>query len=313
MMRLAFFSPLPPQRSGIADYSEALLEYLRELATVEVLQAPPPGFDPGNFDTLVYQIGNNPCHAAPYETALQYAGVAVLHEFNLHHLVAELTIKRNDWDGYLREVKYDAGGRALEYARRVRALETGPDYEGVSMMRRILARSRALIVHSRYMEEKVRQAGFRGPVGCIPHGASTLEADRMAYRHRLGIDETTPLTGIFGFLKPYKRIAESLRAFRRLVRLEPRAKMILVGEPHPDLSLGSLLRTLDLAGAVRRIGFEPIEDFLGYLAACDIVLNLRYPTVWAWAGPRWSPTSAPSANFPKTSASKCPWAPTRKT
>ena len=52
----------------------------------------------------------------------------------------------------------------------------------------------------------------------------------MAYRHRLGLDETTPLIGIFGFLKPYKRIAESLRAFRRLVRLVPTAKMILVGE-----------------------------------------------------------------------------------
>ncbi len=43
----------------------------------------------------------------------------------------------------------------------------------------------------------------------------------MAYRHRLGLDETIPLIGIFGFLKPYKRIAESLRAFRRLVRLAP--------------------------------------------------------------------------------------------
>ena len=39
----------------------------------------------------------------------------------------------------------------------------------------------------------------------------------MDYRDRLGLDETTPLIGIFGFLKPYKRIAESLRAFRRLV------------------------------------------------------------------------------------------------
>jgi hypothetical protein len=35
-MRVAFFSPLPPERSGIADYSEALLEPLRHLAEVEV-------------------------------------------------------------------------------------------------------------------------------------------------------------------------------------------------------------------------------------------------------------------------------------
>ncbi len=32
MKRVAFFSPLPPARSGIADYSEALIESLRPLA-----------------------------------------------------------------------------------------------------------------------------------------------------------------------------------------------------------------------------------------------------------------------------------------
>ena len=74
------------------------------------------------------------------------------------------------------------------------------------------------------MRDEMRAAGFAGPVAVIPHGAWIPQADRMAYRHRLGLDETTPLIGIFGFLKPYKRIAESLRAFRRLVRVAPTAK-----------------------------------------------------------------------------------------
>ncbi len=95
--------------------------------------------------------------------------------------------------------------------------------------------------------------------------------------YRLGLDETTPLIGIFGFLKPYKRIAESLRAFRRLLRVAPAAKMILVGEPHPEFPLQSLIHSLGLSAAVRVMGFTPIEDFTGYMAACDIVLNLRYP------------------------------------
>jgi SAM-dependent methyltransferase len=106
----------------------------------------------------------------------------------------------------------------------------------------------------------------------------------MGYRQRLGIDETTPLIGIFGFLKPYKRVAESLRAFARLVKVEPRAKMILVGEPHPELPLKSLIRTLNLGAHVRVLGFTPIEDFTGYIAACDVVLNLRFPTVGESSG-----------------------------
>ena len=35
-MRVAFFSPLPPARSGIADYSEALIESLKPLVELEV-------------------------------------------------------------------------------------------------------------------------------------------------------------------------------------------------------------------------------------------------------------------------------------
>jgi glycosyltransferase involved in cell wall biosynthesis/SAM-dependent methyltransferase len=281
-MRLALVSPMPPARSGIADYSAALLHALQDLAEVSAFSS--ADFDTSSYDLVVYQIGNNPCHGFVYELALQRPGVVVLHESNLHHLVADLTLKRGDWDAYLREVAYDGGPEALAHARRVQALECGPDYEGVPMLRRLLESSRAVIVHSRFVEEQVRKAGFRGPVAKIPHGAWIPRVDGMAYRRRLGLDETAPLAGVFGFLKPYKRIPESLRAFRRLVRLEPRAKMILVGEPHPDLPLGSLVRRLDLPAHVRALGFVPVEDFTGYMAACDVILNLRYPTVGETSG-----------------------------
>ena len=89
---------------------------------------------------------------------------------------------------------------------------------------------------------------------------------------------------MFGFLKPYKRIAESLRAFRRLVRALPDARMILVGEAHPELPLQSLIASMGLQEHVRHLDFVPMEDFNGYLGACDIVLNLRYPTVGESSG-----------------------------
>ena len=45
-----------------------------------------------------------------------------------------------------------------------------------------------------------------------------------------------------------------------------------------------MIRTLGLSAAVRVMGFTPIEDFTGYMGACDIVLNLRYPTVGESSG-----------------------------
>jgi glycosyltransferase involved in cell wall biosynthesis/SAM-dependent methyltransferase len=283
-MRLGFFSPMPPSKSGIADYSAALLEPLARLHQVEVFDREPAAFDPAAFDLLLYQLGNNPYHEFVYRMALRNPGVVVMHEANLHHLIAGLTIRRDDWDAYLREVEYEGGATALAYARRVRALEVGPDYEGVPMLRRVLESARAVVVHSQCVFDQIRAAGFQGPLARIPHGAWVQTADRWGCRERLGVDESTPLVGIFGFLKPYKRIAESLRAFRRLLRLEPRAKFILAGETHPDFPVQSLIRTLGLAASVRVLGFMPIQDFVAHIAACDVVLNLRYPTVGESSG-----------------------------
>ncbi|HUQ95678.1 MAG TPA: glycosyltransferase [Bryobacteraceae bacterium] len=284
-MRIAFFSPLPPAPSGIADYSAALLEELRKIASVDVFSNDSQPFHPSSYDIPLYQIGNNPFHSHAYETALTHPGVVVLHEANLHHLICDLTIRRKNWDAYIEEARYNGGAAAEAYAQRVRALEVGPDYEGLPMLRRIQERSLGVIAHSRFVANQVRSAGFDKPIAVIPHGAWLPEStDRMGYRHRLGLDELTPLIGVFGFLKPYKRIAESLRAFRRLLRVVPEAKMILVGDPHPEFPLASLISGLDLDAHVRVLGFTPIDAFMGYLGACDIILNLRYPTVGESSG-----------------------------
>jgi glycosyltransferase involved in cell wall biosynthesis/SAM-dependent methyltransferase len=283
-MRVAFFSPLPPARSGIADYSEALIQSLKPLVDLEVFSGAHQPFDPARFDIALYHVGNNGHHGFVYEAALRHPGVVVMHESNLHHLMADLTIKRGDWDAYLRECEYQGGAGALAFAERVRKLEVGPDYEGVPMTKRLLAASRGVVVHSRFMREEMRTAGFSGPAAVIPHGAWIPQADRNGFRHKLGLDEATPLVGIFGYLKPYKRITESLRAFRRLLRLVPNVKMILVGEPHPEFPVEAMIRTMGLAASVRVLGFAPIADFVGYLGACDIVLNLRFPTVGESSG-----------------------------
>ena len=92
-MRLAFFSPLPPARSGIADYSEELLLHLRKLDNVDTFTERPAVFDASAYDVCIYQLGNNPFHTFAYEAAMEHPGIVVLHEANLHHLIADLTIK----------------------------------------------------------------------------------------------------------------------------------------------------------------------------------------------------------------------------
>ncbi|HTB18232.1 MAG TPA: hypothetical protein VK708_08945, partial [Bryobacteraceae bacterium] len=177
-IKVAFFSPLPPARSGIADYSAALLEELKKLVDVEVFASKPLSFNPKNFDVTLYQVGNNVYHDFCYETAMDHPGVVVVHEANLHHLIADITIKRGDWDAYMRAVEQEGSAEDLAYASRVRRLEVGPDYEGVAMLRQLMSRSKAAIVHSGCVESELRGAGFAGAVARIPHGAWIPDASR---------------------------------------------------------------------------------------------------------------------------------------
>ena len=283
-MRIALLSPFPPSKSGIADYSEALAGALAPLASLVNVPNAASLSQLQADDLPVYQIGNNDAHDFVYDTALRRPGVVVLHEANLHHLIAEITIKRGNWDAYMDAVSFDGGPKALEFAHAVRRLEVGPDYDGVPMLRRILSRTRGLIVHSEYVATICRQNGYQGPLAVIPHGAWLPEVDGAAWREKLGLGPDVPLLGTFGHLKPYKRIREMLRAFRRVVRRNPFAKLIMVGEEHPDLPLTPLLESLDLQANVRVIGHASIEDFVGYMAACDVIVNLRYPTVGESSG-----------------------------
>ncbi len=275
---------MPPSKSGIADYSAALAEELSKRTDLTVFGSEPKNFDLSRFDISLYQLGNNPYHSFVYEVALRHPGVVVMHESNLHHLITDLTIRRGDWDAYVEECAFNGGTEARDFALRVRNLEVGPDYDGLPMTKRLLRHSRGVVAHSYFVARESQEQGYEGPTAVIPHGAWIPTADRHATRHLLGLEDHHTLVGAFGFIKPYKRIAESLRAFRRLVRVEPNARMILVGEPHPEFPVEQLIRTLGLREHVRILGFVPLEKFVEYIAACDIILNLRFPTVGETSG-----------------------------
>lgn len=311
MMRVAFFTPLNPLRSGISDYSEALLPHLAARAkrvdvfiedyrpelpvAQERLRIRPyrefeSEYRARSYDIVLYQMGNNPYHVYIYELALQIPGILVLHEFNLHYLLAAVTLARQDWKGYLREVEYDAGPAAVERARRAQEGLEQPDYDGVALNRRLLERSRGVIVHSDYMVRRIAEAGFSLPVRKVPHGVEIPSVNPTQARRQLAemtgltLDDSTPLFGIFGFLKPYKRVHEALRALGWLHAEYPHAKMVLVGEEHPHYPLRPLIAELGLEDAVRILGFVPLAVFSSCMAACDVCLNLRRPTAGETSG-----------------------------
>ena len=277
-MKVAYYSPLPPERTGISDYSALLLPALRERLDVTVVDRTQRS--PRDVDVRVYHVGNNPdFHGWILDKLRRRPGVVVLHEFVLHHLVAGLTLGRRDVAGYLRAMERDAGlvGRLLALGvvdGCVSPLWTTRP-EDFPLAREVLdlAEDHGLVVHSRYVEDRARAAGFRGPVWRVPMPAWPAPPTAPA------VVAGSPVIGTFGFLNANKRIPQLLHAFSALRDAHPDARLLLVGPEAPGLHLDERVAELGLADAVERHGYVDEDRFWALLAACDVCVSLRWPTM----------------------------------
>ena len=277
-MKVAYFSPLPPDRSGIADYSALLLPELEKLMEVEAVRAgrTRPVAD---ADVAVYHIGNNPdAHGWIVDALRRRPGVVVLHEFVLHHLVAGLTIGRKDPHAYLAAMERDGGvvGRMLGHGvleGRVPPLwEVRP--EDFPLVGEILDRSLGLIVHSHYVEELARERGYDGPIWRIPMPAwPAPDVDPVDV-------PGSPVFGCFGHLNESKRIPQLLRAFAVVRKRHPDARLLLVGSEAPGFDLAGRLERLGLGseGVIREPYVEE-RRLWSLMSACAACVQLRAPTM----------------------------------
>ncbi len=275
-MRVAYYSPLPPERSGIADYSALLLPSLSRLVEVDVVRR--GRTRPVAADVALYHVGNDPeAHGWIVEALRRRPGVVVLHDFVLHHLVAGLTIGHKDGPGYLAAMERDAGipGRLLAHGvldgRVPPPWETRPDE--FPLAGEVLGAANGLIVHSRYVEERARESGYHGPVWRIPHPAWPLHAVPPAQV------DGRPLFGCFGHLNASKRIPQLVDAFQVVRARHPNARLLLVGPASPGFDADRLL-----TDGVERIGYVEEERLWSLMAACDACISLRAPTMGETSG-----------------------------
>jgi glycosyltransferase involved in cell wall biosynthesis len=278
-VKVAYFSPLPPERSGISDYSALLLPALRERIDVEVVdrgqKKPPRG-----TDLCVYHVGNNPdVHGWIVDALKRTPGVVVLHDFVLHHLVAGLTLARKDVAGYLNAMEREAGlpGRLLALGVVDGCVpplwSTRPEDFALAGDVLDLAREHGLIVHSEHVRERALATGFDGPIWRIPMPVWPAPPTTPA-----AVDGD-PVIGSFGFLNANKRIPQLLEAFAALRVRHPRARLVLVGPEAPGIELERRVASLGLEDAVERHGYVDEAQFWSLLAACDVAVSLRWPTM----------------------------------
>ena len=211
-MTVGFFSPLPPARTGVADYSAQLLRALAPLGSVKV--------NARDSDVALYHLGNNPLHREIYGQALARPGVAVLHDAVLHHFFLGGESERE----YIAEFVYNYGvwtedQARLLWRRRSRSA-ADPEYFRYPMLKRVVQRSRAVIVHNPRAAELVEEHVRGATVHEIPHLFSLpadppSQAEIIRWRAALGVAPHTFLVGVFGHLRESKRLTALLRALLR--------------------------------------------------------------------------------------------------
>lgn len=294
-MRLAYFSPLPPARSGIADYSRELLPHLAQRAAL-TLYAPDPAavsadlraqfevraYDqyPGErwaYDLALHQMGNSSHHAAQYALLQRYPGVVVLHDYVLHHFIAHHTVGQGRPAGYARELGYTLGVEGVALAQAVLHGRIPHPLFSEPLNARVVDLSLGLIVHSRYVQQRILARHPDRAVQVIPALIEPLPG--RSRRAELGLPADALLFASFGQVTANKRIDLALAALAQISAEIPQAYYLLVGEVHPQVDLASLIQQFGLGERVRHLGFAPdLATFVDWIHTADVVINLRDPT-----------------------------------
>uniref|UniRef100_A0A832A530 Glycosyltransferase n=1 Tax=Desulfacinum infernum TaxID=35837 RepID=A0A832A530_9BACT len=298
---LAYLSPLPPERSGISDYSGELLPALLNHYAVEVILSPTnPGLshdwiqahcsirdvsyfqeNAWKYDRILYHVGNSVFHQHMFDLLESIPGVVVLHDFFLsgvHAYVEVHDIKPHNWTRRL----YQSHGYGA-VAEKFHAQDRMPVIWKYPCNLPVLQQSLGVIVHSEFSRHLARTwYGDQTAVDwvVIPHVRAPAEArPREASRHMLGISPEDFLVCSFGLLDPLKQNHRILEAWlHSKLSANPRCRLVFVGENHGGAYGQQLLKTIhesNVADRVHITGWVDRVTFHRYLAAADAAVQLR--------------------------------------
>jgi glycosyltransferase involved in cell wall biosynthesis len=277
-VRLAWFSPFPPERSGIAAYSAELLPLLGAGHTID--RMPELGAHDfvwkhrrNPYDLVVYQLGNAPCHDYMWAYLAAFPGLVVLHDARLHHARARRLLNDRRFDDYRREFAYDHPDTRPDVAEYAVEGLRGSIYYFWSMLRVVMRTAKLVAVHNTRVAADLRADYPEVAIEHIRMGVPAIRQDAEArgrVRQTLEIPDDAVVFAAFGKVTPEKRIPAILAALATLRREGTNAWLLLVGESDDSSPIS--------ADGVRATGYLPDDAIAGYLTAADACLCLRWPT-----------------------------------
>lgn len=303
--RMAYLSPLPPQQSGIADYSVELIAQLEQFYDIELIVEQPDACAPrlhacytvrdvawfeqhaAQYERVLYHFGNNGVHQHMFELLRRHPGIVVLHDFYLSGVLDNM-----ERDGYLPHAflntLYESHGYSglLAHQRQGR----NPSIWQFPCNKGVLDHATGVIVHAEF-SRRLAQQWYGGDSGelwqtvplirGLPAGYQAATARPQA-RAALGLADDSFMICSFGMMGVTKLNEVLLDAFLDSpLAADPRCQLVFVGAPDPGLygrEIGRKIAASPAAGRVCITGFVSAEQYASYLAAADAAVQLRSKT-----------------------------------
>ena len=310
---IAYISPLVPKRTGIAAYSHNLIKalqlalaksgdslvafdddisetnaYQSEYKAREILPLIFEKKKREKYSQYIYHIGNNPLyHKLILDLLQRQKGIVVLHDTVLYYLIAgqgsgglwsALTRQSPDFNN-LNQVHTIIDNSPEKDIRNY------PSPSNYAFLEEVLLHATAIVVHSKIAKEQVIRANFNGPIHQVPiidycqsgtNSSSTIENDLLLDLVKKKSDTDLFVIGLFGFAGVTKRSHKIFQALSELSDVtKSQLKLIIIGNDLYQTEIDSMA----LSDVIINVGYVNENDYNASIKICDLIINLRYPSM----------------------------------
>ncbi len=311
--RVAFIAPFPPAQTGIADYSAEIVDPLAQYYELNLYKetgsAPhlPASFyaaplsaweknvhgERRDYQSVIYQLGNNGhYHEASYNLLMRYAGITVLHDYLLTHLMTYLCREPKQLTYHLHEeLAYEIGQKKsqaiMDDINRDKMSIGDFTKLGIPMNRRVFTRSLGVVLHNQWSYEQAQKDRARDnelitliPPVIPPVKLGQTRDEIRALRQKWGVPVDAFVFAPCGIVTETKRPYATLDAFKKLLAERPDAFLLFVGSVMvpTNVDFDAEIKKRGLEGRVKITGYVDVPTFNEYLLLSDVCVTLRFPS-----------------------------------
>lgn len=296
---LLYVSPMGPMKSGIADYSEALVSALQKKYDItlyidnyelsnpnlrsqcKIVRHGCDEIDFENYDYIIYNIGNNPeYHGYIYEACLKHPGMVILHDLVLYYLFVGYYQSQGIF--YSKLYQEEGLENFIKIKKAVKEshtnlLEQKKLAEYFPLNNEIIKSENKIMVHSWYSYNKVlasrtdRKESIAKINSLIEQDSNIILRDILFEKYHIPKDAL--IVSSFGFVASTKMNHIVCEVIKQLsAETELKICYVMVGE-------GDYVNDYVDGKAIIKTGYVDLDEFNSFIEYSDLIVNLRNPSM----------------------------------